>query len=76
MTLLEVNPLIPTTTDAAFGTLALAFVVLAVWAVIDLYVQRNNRAHALLWLLLILLAPFIGSLASLFQTQRMRFHGK
>ncbi|WP_313547838.1 PLDc N-terminal domain-containing protein [Corynebacterium sp.] len=76
MTLLEVNPLIPTATDVAFSVLALAFVALAIWAVIDLYVQRNNRTHTLLWLLLILLAPFIGSLASLFQTQRMRFHGK
>lgn len=76
MTLLEVNPLIPTATDVAFSVLALAFVALAIWAVIDLYVQRNNRAHTLLWLLLVLLAPFIGSLASLFQTQRMRFHGK
>ncbi|MEY8578622.1 PLDc N-terminal domain-containing protein [Corynebacteriaceae bacterium 6-324] len=76
MTLLEVNPLIPTATDVAFSVLALAFVALAIWAVIDLYVQRNNRPHTLLWLLLILLAPFIGSLACLFQTQKMRFHGR
>lgn len=75
MTLLEVNPLIPTATDVAFSVLALAFVALAIWAVIDLYVQRNNRTHTLLWLLLILLAPFIGSLASLFKTQRMRHRG-
>lgn len=70
------NPLIPTATDIAFGTLAVVLVVLAAWAVIDLYFQRNNRAHTLLWLSFILLAPFIGSLVSLFKTQRMRAHGK
>lgn len=70
------NPLIPTATDIVIGTLAFALVVLAAWAVIDLYFQRNNRAHTLLWLIFILLAPFIGSLMSLFKTQRMRAHRK
>lgn len=76
MTPHELNPLIPTATDVAFSVLALTFVALAVWAVIDLYVRRNNRAHTLVWLLLILFAPFIGSLVSLFKTQRMRSRGK
>ena len=66
------NPLIPTATDIAFGTLAVVLVVLTAWSVIDLYLQRNNRARTLLWLIFILLAPFIGSLVSLFKTQRMR----
>ena len=66
------NPLIPTAADIAFGTLAVVLVVLIAWSVIDLYFQRNNRARTLLWLIFILLAPFIGSLVSLFKTQRMR----
>lgn len=66
------NPLILTATDIAFGTLAVVLVVLTAWSAIDLYFQRNNRARTLLWLIFILLAPFIGSLASLFKTQRMR----
>lgn len=66
------NPLILTATDIAFGTLAVVLVVLTAWSAIDLHFQRNNRARTLLWLILILLAPFIGSLVSLFKTQRMR----
>ena len=66
------NPLILTATDIAFGTLAVVLVVLTAWSVIDLYLQRNNRARTLLWLIFILLAPFIGSFVSLFKTQRMR----
>ena len=47
---------------AGYGIVSIIYIVLVVWAVIDLLSSRRSGCATLLWLLLIIIVPVLGSI--------------
>jgi len=47
---------------AGYGIVSIIYIVLVVWAVIDLLSTRRSGCTTLLWLLLIIIVPVLGSI--------------
>lgn len=71
------NPLVPTTLDVAWSLFALASLVFAVVALVSLFrTHETGRTLTVVWTLLIVLLPFLGSAGWFVASRRLRHTSK